>query len=69
MLKSVYLDSNYPIGEKPLTICHASHINVHALMTYDYLVIDKEAVEVLEEMYSSSQTEDDSKDDSSLVRD
>ena len=45
------VDAFYPAGEKPLTICHASHINVHALMTYDYLIVDKEAVEVLEEMY------------------
>ncbi|KAJ3303976.1 hypothetical protein HDV03_003214 [Kappamyces sp. JEL0829] len=40
-----------PNGEKPLLISPVRHVNVFALMEYDYLILDKEAVEGLEELY------------------
>jgi large subunit ribosomal protein L4 len=40
-----------PNGEKPLLITSAKHISVWTLIEYDYVVMDKEAVELLEFMY------------------
>jgi hypothetical protein len=40
-----------PKGEKPLLITPARHVSVWTLLEYDYIVMDKEAVEVLEEIY------------------
>lgn len=44
-----------PNGEQKLLISPANHVTVHALMEYDYLVLDRAAVEVLEEMYHVEQ--------------
>ena len=44
--------SRLPNGEQTLLISPANHITVHALMNYDYLVIDREASEVLEQLYN-----------------
>ncbi|KAJ3316358.1 hypothetical protein HDV06_003805, partial [Boothiomyces sp. JEL0866] len=41
-----------PHGEKPLLITHASQVSVFTLLEYDYIILDKEACEVLEEMYA-----------------
>ena len=40
-----------PNGEKEILITPASHVSVSALMDYEYLVVDLEAVKVLERMY------------------
>ncbi|KAJ3268197.1 hypothetical protein HDV01_003344 [Terramyces sp. JEL0728] len=41
-----------PHGERPLLITHANQVSVSTLLEYDYIVMDKEASEVLEEMYA-----------------
>jgi large subunit ribosomal protein L4 len=38
-------------GEKPVLVTSAKHISVWTLLEYDYVVMDKEAVEALEFMY------------------
>lgn len=40
-----------PHGEKELLITHASMCAVYTMLEYDYLVMDKAAVEYLEEKY------------------
>jgi large subunit ribosomal protein L4 len=43
--------SQNPAGEKPLLVTHANHVSVWTLLEYDYVVIDKEALEALELKY------------------
>jgi large subunit ribosomal protein L4 len=38
--------------EHPLMLTSANHVSVTALLEHDYIVMDKEAVEKLEEMYA-----------------
>jgi large subunit ribosomal protein L4 len=43
--------SQNPTGEKPLLVTHANHVSVWTLLEYDYVVMDKEAVEAVELKY------------------
>lgn len=40
------------VGEKELLITSARHVSCHTLLEHEFLIIDKEGLEVLEELYS-----------------
>ena len=48
------ISSDTPFGEKRILTGYAKHIAVRPVMDHEFLVVDKQALEVLEELYSVS---------------